>query len=220
MWQRDETRGFPARGPRPAGRAGQVASPVGREGRDTRKVTTLLASQLTGSSLWDGTASVVIGLLLLWVALHLIRANASPLIGQAAPGRLTERIREEIAALPEVESVVELLTMMPGPGEIWSPPASTPSTTPRGRGWKRPPTGWNACSRNGSPRWRRSSSTPPPDAHPARPELSIHLSTSSGWRGSPADMRRAPSAVTTRSSSMRTPMPRSSGGSVRSSGCR
>ncbi|MEU4534204.1 cation diffusion facilitator family transporter [Streptosporangium sp. NPDC023825] len=78
----------------------------------------LLASQLTGSSVWDGTASVVIGLLLLWVALHLIRANASLLIGQAAPGRLTERIREEIAALPEVESVVELLTMMLGPGEM------------------------------------------------------------------------------------------------------
>ncbi|MEU8379406.1 cation diffusion facilitator family transporter [Streptosporangium sp. NPDC048865] len=77
----------------------------------------LLASQLTGSSLWDGAASVVIGLLLLWVAVHLIRANASLLIGQAAPEGLTERIREEIAALPEVESVVELLTMMLGPGE-------------------------------------------------------------------------------------------------------
>lgn len=78
----------------------------------------LLASQLTGSSLWDGAASVVIGLLLLWVAIHLIRANVSLLIGQAAPERLTERIREEITVLPEVESVVELLTMMLGPGEM------------------------------------------------------------------------------------------------------
>jgi cation diffusion facilitator family transporter len=78
----------------------------------------LLASQLTGSSLWDGAASVVIGLLLLWVAIHLIRANVSLLIGQSAPEGLTERIREEITALPEVESVVELLTMMLGPGEM------------------------------------------------------------------------------------------------------
>ncbi|WP_329093411.1 MULTISPECIES: cation diffusion facilitator family transporter [unclassified Streptosporangium] len=78
----------------------------------------LLASQLTGSSVWDGTASVVIGLLLLWVAIHLIRTNVSLLIGQSAPEGLTERIREEIAAMPEVENVVELLTMMLGPGEI------------------------------------------------------------------------------------------------------
>ncbi|WP_436756775.1 cation diffusion facilitator family transporter [Streptosporangium sp. V21-05] len=78
----------------------------------------LLASQLTGSSFWDGAASVVIGLLLLWVAIHLIRANVSLLIGQSAPEGLTELIREEITALPEVESVLELLTMMLGPGEI------------------------------------------------------------------------------------------------------
>ncbi|WP_344915945.1 cation diffusion facilitator family transporter [Streptosporangium oxazolinicum] len=78
----------------------------------------LLAYQLTGSSVWDGAASVVIGLLLLWVAIHLIRANVSLLIGQSAPEGLTERIRQEIAALPEVENVVELLTMMLGPGEI------------------------------------------------------------------------------------------------------
>ncbi|MGJ6963201.1 cation diffusion facilitator family transporter [Streptosporangium sp. G11] len=78
----------------------------------------LLASQLTGSSVWDGAASVVIGLLLLWVAIHLIRANVSLLIGQSAPGGLAERIRKEIAAMPEVENVVELLTMMLGPGEI------------------------------------------------------------------------------------------------------
>ena len=55
-------------------------------------------------------------------------------------------------------------------------------------------------------------------AHPAR--AAIHASISSERRGSAADIRRAPSAVITRSSSMRTPIPRSSGGSVRSSGWR
>ncbi|GAA3083451.1 cation diffusion facilitator family transporter [Streptosporangium carneum] len=78
----------------------------------------LLAYQLTGSPLWDGVASVVIGLLLLGVALNLIRTNVSLLIGQAAPVRIEQEIRAELLALPEVESVVELLTMMLGPDEI------------------------------------------------------------------------------------------------------
>ncbi|MFI6884952.1 cation diffusion facilitator family transporter [Streptosporangium canum] len=78
----------------------------------------LLAYQLTGSPVWDGVASVAIGLLLLGVALHLIRANVSLLIGQAAPLRMEQEIRSELLALPEVENVMELLTMMLGPSEV------------------------------------------------------------------------------------------------------
>ncbi|WP_433255906.1 hypothetical protein ACQPYK_15805 [Streptosporangium sp. CA-135522] len=78
----------------------------------------LLAYQLTGSSLWDGAASVVIGLLLLGVALNLIRTNVSLLIGQAVPVRMEQQIRAELLALPEVENVVELLTMTLGPSEV------------------------------------------------------------------------------------------------------
>ncbi|MDP9861986.1 MULTISPECIES: cation diffusion facilitator family transporter [Streptosporangium] len=78
----------------------------------------LLAYQLTGSPLWDGVASVAIGLLLLGVALNLIRTNVSLLIGQAAPVRMEQEIRAELLALPEVEGVVELLTMMLGPDEV------------------------------------------------------------------------------------------------------
>lgn len=78
----------------------------------------LLAYQLTGSSLWDGVASVVIGLLLLGVALNLIRTNVSLLIGQAAPVRMEQEIRAELLAHPEVDAVVELLTMMLGPSEV------------------------------------------------------------------------------------------------------
>ena len=46
----------------------------------------------------------------------------------------------------------------------------------------------------------------------------IHASTSSERRGSPAERFRLPSSVTRMSSSMRTPMPRYSSGTVRSSG--
>lgn len=78
----------------------------------------LLGSQLTGSALWDGAASVANGLLLLVVALMLIRSNLSLLIGQAAPQGIESGIRAVLLAQPEVEDVVELLTMMIGPGDI------------------------------------------------------------------------------------------------------
>ncbi|MFC5832050.1 cation diffusion facilitator family transporter [Nonomuraea insulae] len=78
----------------------------------------LLGSQLTGSALWDGAASVAIGLLLVVVALILIQSNLSLLIGQAAPQGIETGIRAVLTAQPEVQDVVELLTMMIGPGHI------------------------------------------------------------------------------------------------------
>ncbi|ETK36678.1 cation diffusion facilitator family transporter [Microbispora sp. ATCC PTA-5024] len=78
----------------------------------------LVLSQLTGSAVWDGAASIVIGLLLLGVALSLIRTNASLLIGQAAPKILEEEILAELNGQPEVEGVVDLVTVMMGPGQV------------------------------------------------------------------------------------------------------
>ncbi|MFC4585639.1 cation diffusion facilitator family transporter [Sphaerisporangium corydalis] len=78
----------------------------------------LLGFQLTGSPLWDGVASVLIGVLLLGVALHLIAANASLLIGQAAPPVIQREVREELESRPEVSGVEELLTMMLGPNDV------------------------------------------------------------------------------------------------------
>ncbi|MFI7148365.1 cation diffusion facilitator family transporter [Nonomuraea sp. NPDC050022] len=78
----------------------------------------LLGYQVTGSPVWDGAASIAIGVLLLVAALTLIRSNVSLLIGQSAPGPVEEEIRAVLAGQPEVESVVELLTMMLGPGRF------------------------------------------------------------------------------------------------------
>ncbi|MFI6484654.1 cation diffusion facilitator family transporter [Nonomuraea sp. NPDC050663] len=78
----------------------------------------LLGTQLTGSALWDGLASVAIGVLLLAVALSLIVANASLLIGRAAPRTVESLIRTVLMEQPEVEDVVELLTMILGPDEV------------------------------------------------------------------------------------------------------
>ncbi|MEV0344177.1 cation diffusion facilitator family transporter [Nonomuraea sp. NPDC050680] len=78
----------------------------------------LLGYQVTGSPVWDGAASIAIGVLLLVAALTLIRSNVSLLIGQSAPGPMEEEIRAVLVGQPEVESVVELLTMMLGPGSL------------------------------------------------------------------------------------------------------
>ncbi|WP_328818008.1 cation diffusion facilitator family transporter [Nonomuraea cypriaca] len=80
--------------------------------------TGLAGSQLSGSALWDGAASVAIGLLLVVVAVTLIQSNLSLLIGQAAPPSVESGIRAVLLAQPEVADVVELLTMMLGPGDI------------------------------------------------------------------------------------------------------
>ncbi|GAA4556324.1 cation diffusion facilitator family transporter [Planotetraspora kaengkrachanensis] len=78
----------------------------------------LALSQVTGSATWDGVGSIAIGLLLLGVALTLIRTNASLLIGQAASSGLEEEIRAVLVAQPEVEGVVDLVTVVMGPNQI------------------------------------------------------------------------------------------------------
>ncbi|WP_327085675.1 cation diffusion facilitator family transporter [Nonomuraea sp. NBC_01738] len=78
----------------------------------------LLGSQLTGSALWDGLASVLIGVLLLAVGLALVAANVSLLIGQSVSRPVETEIRALLLAQPEVVDVVELMTMYMGPGAL------------------------------------------------------------------------------------------------------
>ncbi len=74
--------------------------------------------QLTGERLWEGLASIAIGLLLVVVAYVLGRDNKGLLIGEAARPEQRERLRDVIAAHPEVEEVLELLTMHLGPSNL------------------------------------------------------------------------------------------------------
>ncbi|MCZ0999151.1 cation diffusion facilitator family transporter [Streptomyces mirabilis] len=77
----------------------------------------LLGGQLTGSGVWDGMASLCIGLLLLYVAWVLGRSNAELLIGRPLPKPMRERIRAELLAVEHVEAVLELTTLVQGPRE-------------------------------------------------------------------------------------------------------
>jgi len=78
----------------------------------------LALSQLTGVAMWDGIASVGIGLLLLVVAGILARSNASLLVGRAVPRRMHNQIAADLTGIPIVVAVPTLLTMQLGPGEI------------------------------------------------------------------------------------------------------
>ncbi|MFI1988720.1 cation diffusion facilitator family transporter [Actinoplanes sp. NPDC020271] len=75
-------------------------------------------TQLTGSELWDGLASVVIGLLLLVVAFVLARSNVSLLVGRAVPRRVHNQIAADLRSIPVVTGIPTLLTMQIGPGDI------------------------------------------------------------------------------------------------------
>jgi cation diffusion facilitator family transporter len=74
--------------------------------------------QLTGSAVWDGVASVLIAVLLTGVAYILGRTNKGLLIGRQADRRTVYQLRDALAERPEVEQVVDLLTMMIGTDRI------------------------------------------------------------------------------------------------------
>ncbi|WP_446220349.1 cation diffusion facilitator family transporter [Micromonospora sp. IBHARD004] len=75
-------------------------------------------SHLTGDELYDGVASILIGVLLLAVATILARSNISLLVGRAVSERVHREIERELAGLPTVDRVDTLMTMLLGPEDI------------------------------------------------------------------------------------------------------
>ncbi|HEY9501239.1 MAG TPA: cation diffusion facilitator family transporter [Pyrinomonadaceae bacterium] len=67
---------------------------------------------------WDGVASIAIGLVLAFVAFALARTSRGLLLGEAANPKVVQAITSAIESHPNVEKVVELLTMHLAPKEI------------------------------------------------------------------------------------------------------
>ena len=67
---------------------------------------------------WDGLASILIGLVLAMVAFVLARASRGLLLGEAASAKTIAAITQAIESHPNVERVVELLTMHLAPKQI------------------------------------------------------------------------------------------------------
>jgi cation diffusion facilitator family transporter len=74
--------------------------------------------QLTGSSVWDGVASLAIGALLAVVAYSLARTNRGLLIGRQADSVMVRAIWNRLQEVPEVEQVVDLLSMLTGTDRV------------------------------------------------------------------------------------------------------
>ena len=74
--------------------------------------------QLTGKAFFDAGASLLIGLLLAYIAYRLGRDTKNLLIGEAARPEQREALRRAILAHPEVDAVLQLLTMHLGPGSL------------------------------------------------------------------------------------------------------
>jgi divalent metal cation (Fe/Co/Zn/Cd) transporter len=74
----------------------------------------LVLRQVTGQAMWDGIAALAIGALLIVVAFELARTNVVLLIGKQANPKLIDAIRDFLGRQPEVDSVVDVLTMMIG----------------------------------------------------------------------------------------------------------
>ncbi len=71
---------------------------------------------VTGQVVWEASASMAIGALLVHVAYRLGRDARDQLIGQATDEETSGRIRALLDAQPEIDSVESLLTMELGPG--------------------------------------------------------------------------------------------------------
>jgi len=67
---------------------------------------------------WDGVASIIIGLVLAIVAFVLARSSRGLLLGEAATPSVLAAIKQAIESHPNVERVVELLTMHLAPKQI------------------------------------------------------------------------------------------------------
>ena len=78
----------------------------------------LVLRQLTGSSVWDGSASIAIGVLLVILAIKLGRDSKDLLIGRSASPELEQLIREEIESRPGVAALLDLRTMHMGPDTL------------------------------------------------------------------------------------------------------
>ena len=78
----------------------------------------LVAHQLTGSSIPDAIGSILVGVLLAWVALLLINRNRRFLVGQEADPKVREAALQAILAAPEVARVTYLRLEIVGPRMI------------------------------------------------------------------------------------------------------
>lgn len=78
----------------------------------------LFLVQTSGNAIFDGAASIGIGLVLLYVAIQLGSESRGLLIGEGVPLEDRDHIRGVMESFPEVSRVLRLLTMHLGPHDV------------------------------------------------------------------------------------------------------
>jgi cation diffusion facilitator family transporter len=73
---------------------------------------------ITGSGVWDGIGTVLIGLLLVGVAVVLAIETKSLLIGESATGDDIEKIQQAVLRTEAVERIIHMRTLHLGPEEL------------------------------------------------------------------------------------------------------
>ena len=81
-------------------------------------IAALLLASATGDGRWDGIGSAAIGVVLVGVAIFLATEVSSLLLGEAADPDIDGVARELATTFPEMEGVLNVLTMQQGPGEV------------------------------------------------------------------------------------------------------
>lgn len=81
-------------------------------------IIALLLAAVTHDGRWDGIGSAAIGLVLVGVAVFLATEVSSLLLGESADPDIDIVAREVSRTIPEMEKVLNTLTMQQGPGEV------------------------------------------------------------------------------------------------------
>jgi cation diffusion facilitator family transporter len=77
-------------------------------------------SVVTEDPVWDGAASVAIGVLLAGVAVVLARESKQLLVGETADAEVVAALRTTVGAHPQVRRVVDLLTVQLGAEQVFA----------------------------------------------------------------------------------------------------
>lgn len=78
----------------------------------------LLAAKVTGDSRWDAFGSLAVGAVLVLVAVFLAIEVKSLLVGESADPEIEHAARTLAISDPNVESVLNIITIQQGPGEV------------------------------------------------------------------------------------------------------
>ena len=82
-------------------------------------VSGLALHQATGDPVWDAIGSILVGLLLGWVAIYLLRRNMAFLVGQVADPRIYDTVLGWLRERPEVQTVNTLHLEYVGPERLF-----------------------------------------------------------------------------------------------------